>query len=129
MIARGVSVIQRLTTFSRCRRRAVRLVVVCVRCGNLRFDSFMDDQNKSLWGSLTAFVASLGTQLRAALVVGVERAPTGNGDAESVDPDFEAWVRNDPNVTSGSASRYRSQAPGYLTSNGRGSLEIGAADE
>lgn len=107
----------------------MRVVVVCVRCGNLRFDSFMDDKNKSLWESLTAFIASLGTQLRAALVVGLERVPAGKGGEESVDPDFESWVRNDPMVPGGSASRYRSQAPGYLTSNGRGSLEIGAADD
>lgn len=89
----------------------------------------MDDKNKSMRKSLTTFVASLGTQLRAALVVGVERTPAGSRDEQSIDTDFEGWVRNDPNVTSSSASRYRSQAPGYLTSNGRGSLEIGAADE
>lgn len=89
----------------------------------------MDEKNNSLWGSLAAFFASLGAQLRAALAVGVERAPAGSGDERSVDPDFEGWLRNDPMVTSGSASRYRSQAPGYLTSNGRGSLEIGAADD
>lgn len=89
----------------------------------------MDEKNNSLWGSLAAFFASLGAQLRAALAVGVERAPTETGDERSVDPDFEGWLRNDPIVTSSAASRYRSHAPGYLTSNGRGSLEIGAADD
>lgn len=89
----------------------------------------MDDKKKSLRESLVEFVGSVGTQLRAALTVGVEQAPAGSGDEGSADPDFEGWLRNDPMVTSGSASRYRSQAPGYLTSNGRGSLEIGAADD
>jgi len=89
----------------------------------------MNENTKSLRDSLAAFIASLGAQLRAALAVGVERPPTETGDERSVDPDFEGWLRNDPMVTSGPASRYRSQAPGYLTSNGRGSLEIGAADD
>ena len=89
----------------------------------------MRENTKSLRDSVAAFIASLGAQLRAALAVGVEQAPAGSGDERSADPDFEGWLRNDPMVTSGSASRYRSQAPGYLTSNGRGSLEIGAADD
>ena len=107
----------------------VRVVVVCVICSHIRFDNLLSDKNKSVRESLTAFVASLGAQLRAALAVGVGRAPIDSGNEQSVDPDFADWVHNDPMVTGGSASRYRSQAPGYLTSNGRGSLEIGAADD
>jgi len=87
----------------------------------------MNENTRSLRDSLAAFFASLDAQLRAAFAVGVERAPAESGDERSADRDFEGWLRNDPMVTSGSASRYRSQAPGYLTSNGRGSLEIGAA--
>ena len=89
----------------------------------------MDEKNYSLWGSLAAFFASLGAQLRAALAVGVEQASAGSGDERSVDPDFEGWLRGDPMVTGDAASRYGSNAPGYLTRNGRGSLEVGAAED
>jgi hypothetical protein len=34
-----------------------------------------------------------------------------------------------PMVTENPASRYGDRAPGYITSNGLGSLEIGAADD
>ena len=89
----------------------------------------MDENNKSLWDSLAASVASLVAQLRAAFAVGVERDHLESPEERSADPDFEGWLSNDPMVTGSAASRYRSQAPGYLTSNGRGSLEIGAADD
>ena len=45
------------------------------------------------------------------------------------DPDFERWLHNDPMVTGNPASRYGEDSPGYLTGNGLGSLEIGAADD
>jgi len=89
----------------------------------------MSEDSKSLRDSLTAFVASLGAQVRAALAIGVRQTPAELGEEQSADPDFEGWLRNDPMVTGSSASRYRSQGPGYLTSNGRGSLEIGAAED
>ncbi len=89
----------------------------------------MNENKQSLWGSLAAFVAGLVAQLHAALAVGLERTPAECGEEQSVDPEFEGWLRNDPLVTGSSASRYRSQAPGYLTRNGLGSLEIGAAED
>ncbi len=46
-----------------------------------------------------------------------------------IDPDFQGWLRNDPMVTEDPANRYGKGARGYLTSNGRGSLEIGAAED
>ena len=46
-----------------------------------------------------------------------------------IDPDFEGWLHGDPMVTGNPASRYGDDAPGYLTGNGLGSLEIGAADD
>jgi hypothetical protein len=46
-----------------------------------------------------------------------------------IDPDFQGWLRNDPMVTGNPASRYGDDAPGYITGNGLGSLEIGAADD
>lgn len=78
---------------------------------------------------LFGFLGSLGVQLRAALSTGFGGADCNRRAEMPADPEFEAWLQNDPLVTGGAASRYRSQPPGYLTSNGRGSLEIGAAED
>lgn len=48
---------------------------------------------------------------------------------QDLDTDFLGWLRNDPMVTENPANRYGRGARGYITSNGRGSLEIGAADD
>ncbi len=89
----------------------------------------MIDDHKSLRQSLIDFLGSLGVQLGAALSTGVGEDDYNRRAERLVDPEFEAWLQNDPMVTGISASRYRSQPPGYLTSNGRGSLEIGAAED
>ena len=78
---------------------------------------------------LSRWVASLAACVRLAL----SSAPEPHDDTDradtSIDPDFEGWLRNDPMVTGNPASRYGDDAPGYLTGNGLGSLEIGAADD
>ena len=78
---------------------------------------------------LTDWLSSLVLSIRAAfsmpLLSDDERAEADR----RIDPDFIGWVHNDPLVTGNSASRYGDDAPGYLTSNGLGSLEIGAADD
>lgn len=89
----------------------------------------MDISNRSIWASLVEFIANLRVQVRAALAVGIEREPAGSEPEQHVDPDFEGWLRGDPMVTGDAASRYHSRAPGYLTRNGRGSLEVGAAED
>jgi len=89
----------------------------------------MIEDRKSLRESLTDFLGSLGGQLRAALATGVGEDDCNRRAERPVDPEFEAWLQNDPMVTGNPASRYHSQPPGYLTSNGRGSLEIGAAED
>lgn len=71
----------------------------------------------------------LEIQFRAALSTGFPEDECIRKSNGSVDPEFEAWLQNDPMVTGSAASRYRSQPPGSLTSNGRGSLEIGAAED
>lgn len=53
----------------------------------------------------------------------------GNAASDETDRDFERWLHNDPMVTGNPASRYGDDSPGYLTSNGLGSMEIGAADD
>ena len=50
-------------------------------------------------------------------------------DVTLVDPEFEAWLHGDPTVRKNPASRYGDRTPGYITGNGLGSMEIGAADD
>jgi hypothetical protein len=82
---------------------------------------------KSLREYLTDWSANLAITIRAALSMPLlsddERAEADR----RIDPDFIGWVHNDPMVTGNSASRYYDDAPGYLTRNGRGSLEIGSS--
>lgn len=89
----------------------------------------MSIEPKSLREYLTDWLSNLTTTIRAALstplVPDDERAETDRG----IDPDFVGWLRNDPMVTENPANRYGKGARGYITSNGRGSLEIGAADD
>lgn len=77
---------------------------------------------------LTTWLVARIAELQAASTVGIPQEGATKCE-HSADPDFEGWLRNDPMVTAGCASRYRSQPPGYLTSNGRGSLEVGAVDD
>lgn len=78
---------------------------------------------------VTDFLGNIGAQLRVALSVGVD-PDTGAGDARSsVDADLEREPHSDLIVSGNRVHRYVEDSPGYLTSNGRGSLEIGAADE
>lgn len=89
----------------------------------------MSIEPKSLPQYLTDWLSSLVLSARAALSLPLlsddERAEADR----RIDPDFIRWVHNDPMVTGNSASRYGDDAPGYLTSNGLGSLEIGTADD
>ncbi len=78
---------------------------------------------------LTDWVASLTITIRAALSTPL--VPDGeSAEADrGIDPDFKGWLHGDPMVTKNPASRYCDRAPGYITGNGLGSLEIGAADD
>ena len=89
----------------------------------------MIEDRKSLRESLTDFFGNLGLQLRATFSTGIAQEDCAGRAETPGDPEFEGWLQNDPMITGNPASRYRSQPPGYLTSNGRGSLEIGAADD
>ena len=86
----------------------------------------MSLEPKSLREYLTDWFANLVITIRAALSMPLlsddERAEADR----RIDPDFIGWVHNDPMVTGNPASRY-DDAPGYLTRNGRGSLEIGSS--
>ncbi len=89
----------------------------------------MSIEPKSFPQYLTDWSANLAITIRAALSMPLlsddERAEADR----RIDPDFIGWVHNDPMVTGNSASRYGDDVLGYLTSNGFGSLEIGAADD
>lgn len=89
----------------------------------------MSIEPKSLSEYLTDSFANLATTIRAALSTPlVPDGESGETDRD-IDPNFIGWLRNDPMVTENPANRYGKGARGYITSNGRGSLEIGAADD
>lgn len=82
----------------------------------------------SLFASGAAWFRSLGFAARAAFSTPLE--PDGEeSDKSAPDTDFEGWLHGDPMVIGDPASRYRRGSPGYLTRNGLGSLEVGAADD
>lgn len=86
------------------------------------------DTNTWLQG-VTDFLGNIGAQLRVALSVGID-PDTDTRDAQSsVDADLELEPRSDRCVSGSHVRRCVDDSPGYLTSNGRGSLEIGAADD
>ncbi len=73
-------------------------------------------------------MASLWTQLHASVqqpLIEVEAEARQQHD----DAEFEGWLHGDPLITKNPASRYGERAPGYMTGNGLGSLEIGASDD
>lgn len=90
---------------------------------------FVSQSPKPLRESLIEFFEGIGPQVRAAVSMGVTQDGAVRSAEVPVDPAFEGWLHNDPMVTGNPASRYGDDAPGYLTGNGLGSLEIGAADD
>lgn len=89
----------------------------------------MNDFDRPFREFVIGWFGALKMYVHAALTVGIDQDDGARKKDDTVDPEFEAWLQNDPMVTGNPASRYRSQPPGYLTSNGRGSLEIGAAED
>jgi hypothetical protein len=89
----------------------------------------MNEQLKPFHEFLTDWFASLELALRAALSSTEDSVAALTEPECRTDPDFDGWLHNDPMVSGNPASRYGDDAPGYLTGNGLGSLEIGAADD
>lgn len=79
--------------------------------------------------SLIDWLANLGVGLRAALSAAAEPDDASAETYRGIDPDFEGWLHGDPSVMNNAASRYGNRTPGYITGNGLGSMEIGAADD
>ena len=93
------------------------------------FGITMNEHRKPLHESMIDWFANLGSELRTALstpIVTQERIAEGD---RGVAPDFEGWLHGDPMVTKNPVSRYGDRTPGYITGNGLGSMEIGAADD
>jgi hypothetical protein len=85
--------------------------------------------SRSFFASVGDWLGGLGVALRAALSTPLESGRADDPGEKTVDPDFDSWLHGDPMVTRDPASRYHHGSPGYLTRNGLGSLEIGAADD
>jgi len=89
----------------------------------------VSEDAKTWLQGVTDFLENIGAQLRVALSVGID-PDTGTRDAQSsVDADLERGPQSDRIGSGSHVRRYVDDSPGYLTSNGRGSLEIGAADD
>jgi hypothetical protein len=88
----------------------------------------MSIDSRSFLASIGDWLGGLGVALRAALSTPLESGPA-DPSMTTVDPDFDGWLHGDPKVTRDPASRYHHGSPGYLTRNGLGSLQIGAADD
>jgi len=79
--------------------------------------------------SLKDWFATLSFALRAGLSTPLVTKDVAMERDRGIDPDFEGWLHGDPMVTKNPASRYGDRTPGYITGNGLGSMEIGAADD
>lgn len=70
--------------------------------------------------TLFGFVAHIGMQVRAAFAMGIPASDASPRHGPRTPSGLTGWI-------SRPAIRFCGESPGYLTSNGLGSLEIGAA--
>lgn len=84
---------------------------------------------KSLLAVATDSISTLLVGVRAAFSSVSKQEENAGQPVRHSSRDFEAWLHGDPLVTENPANRYGDDAPGYITGNGLGSLEIGAADD
>lgn len=89
----------------------------------------MSGDTKTWLHGVTDFLGNIGTQLRVAFSVGIDPDTGTRDERSSSNADLERGPRSDRIVIGSHVRRYVDDSPGYLTSNGRGSLEIGAADD
>lgn len=89
----------------------------------------MSDVQKAVLERVTDWIAVLGAGLRVALSTPAYKHDELQQRDPSIDPDFDGWLHGDPLVTKNPASRYGDRTPGFVTGNGLGSMEIGAADD
>lgn len=79
--------------------------------------------------SIFYWLSSVWLSVRAGLSIPLVSGTTQMDDDTPTDSEFDGWLRGDPRVTKNPASRYGDRTPGYITGNGLGSLEIGAAED
>ena len=84
---------------------------------------------KSLLDAATEWFAILSGYLRSVFSLPTVEERGAVDPMQTTDPDFDGWLHGDPMVTNNPASRYGDRSPGYITGNGLGSMEIGAADD
>lgn len=89
----------------------------------------MSGDTKTWLHGLTDFLGTIGAQRRAALSVGIDPDTGTRDEQSSLDADLECGPHGDRIASGIRVRRYVDDSPGYLTSNGRGSLEIGAVDD
>jgi len=88
--------------------------------------SVMAATNRSFRNPWSEFIGSLRAQLGAAFAVGLPVDPVARSGDQGADQEgLGGLVGWRPNVGD-MARRYRDDSPGYVTRNGRGSLEVGA---
>lgn len=84
---------------------------------------------KTRYELLVDSLANLWAMLRAALPTAADPDDASAETSRGIHRDFEGWLHGDPSVTKNPSSRYGDRTPGYITGNGLGSMEIGAADD
>jgi len=89
-------------------------------------ESAMSVKISQIKSTLLDSLLSWRTQLHAALLIPFDDKQTGAPHGNS---DFDGWLRRDPFVVRNPGNRYGRRSRGYTTSNGVGSLEVGAADD
>jgi hypothetical protein len=88
----------------------------------------MTFSSESLFGSVAEALRNVGFMLRAACSTPLGSEGERSDESRTVS-DFEGWLHRAPTVIGDPANRYTDSSPGYLTRNGLGSLEVGAADD
>jgi hypothetical protein len=86
-----------------------------------------DDRPSRNW--LSEFFGSLRTQISAAFAVGLPEDDAGASVEPGGGQDGDDGVGPARLATGDPARRFGDDAPGYMTSNGLGSLEVGAFSE
>ena len=86
----------------------------------------MSEVGGRLRNVLATWLNGRAAEVRAALSVGLPEEDAAEQPADSA---IDAGLGNERIRTRIPGSRFGQDAPGYLTSNGLGSLEIGAADD
>lgn len=89
----------------------------------------MSNERKSLFDSAANLFGILRDYVQAggSMSIAAEKAEGGSG--QTIDPDFQGWLHNDPMVTMNPTSRYGDDATGFLTGGELENPELGRTDD